>query len=327
MDTGSKLIEASRNGDFSTVKSLIDSGANVNAMDDDQLTALHHAVIGRNRDIVELLISKGADVNAKGQYGQTPFSLTVVAPFQRRTLPSQGEIDCCRAMAEMLIASGAEIDIHRLATSGDIKRIKELIEKGADVNSISDDGESLITSASWGGQWELVRFLGENGGNVNGMTGYRALGNAAYGGSLDTVKYLVEEGSCMETEGEEATPLQRASAQGHLEIIQYLVTNGANVNTKNKYGYTALMEAAKSGSLEIVKFLVEKGADVDAKDRYSATALIRAAGQGHLEVVSFLVKKGACVNQRTTHGQSALSEAAQFDHQKVVQFLKSTGAK
>jgi len=63
-------------GDIQQIKSLISSGADINAEDEHGYTPLHDAILRRHKDVVELLISKGADVNAKTVSGCTPLYYT-----------------------------------------------------------------------------------------------------------------------------------------------------------------------------------------------------------------------------------------------------------
>ncbi len=87
------------------------------------------------------------------------------------------------------------------------------------------------------------------------------------------------------------TALMEASAQGNLELITFLVNNGANVNIQSSDGVTALMVTALGGHLKIVKFLVNNGADVDQQNNDGWSALM-VATNGNLEIVQFLVNSG-----------------------------------
>ena len=100
----------------------------------------------------------------------------------------------------------------------------------------------------------------------------------------------------------------------NLDIIKYLVENGANIHTEKNY---LLKAAAENGYLEIVKFLVEKGANIHAGDDY---VLKSAAYNGHLEMVKYFVEKGANIH---AHNDEALKWAAEKGHLEVVKYLNS----
>jgi serine/threonine-protein phosphatase 6 regulatory ankyrin repeat subunit B len=77
-----------------------------------------------------------------------------------------------------------------------------------------------------------------------------------------------------------------------------LLAKGVDVNTKNKYGVTALMLAAESGHTEIVQLLLANGAAVNDKDIHSKTPLMCAEESGNTETVQALLAKGAEVNPK-----------------------------
>ena len=122
--------------------------------------------------------------------------------------------------------------------------------------------------------------------------------------------------------------LSRASAKGDLAAVKKFVADGANVNTADSSGRTALIEAAWAGHADVVKFLVEKTANVNATDNAGYSALMRACEEGHLPVVTYLINKGANVNIRgKVRGATPLMLAAERGHVKVLEALLARGAK
>ena len=69
------------------------------------------------------------------------------------------------------------------------------------------------------------------------------------------------------------TFLVEAAKGGHLEIVKYLLEKGGNINDKDDKCRTALIYASSGGCLEIIKYLIEKGADVNIKNNNGETAL------------------------------------------------------
>lgn len=85
-----------------------------------------------------------------------------------------------------------------------------------------------------------------------------------------------------------------AARHGDIAAVKAFLDKGTDVNTKTRYGSTALFYACDRGNVEMVKFLLERGADPNTKDTfYGATPMTWAADKGHVEVVRLLVEKGA----------------------------------
>ena len=89
------------------------------------------------------------------------------------------------------------------------------------------------------------------------------------------------------------TPLIEAAKKGDTEKVQALLAQGADVNAKDKGGFTALMDAAWEGHTDTVQALLAHGADVNAKDNNGDTALMMAKEKGHKEIVHILKEAGA----------------------------------
>jgi ankyrin repeat protein len=119
---------------------------------------------------------------------------------------------------------------------------------------------------------------------------------------------------------------------GHYEVVQILLSAGADLKMINNAGHTALVEAIIEGQEPISRLLISRGADVNARDLsgYSAgeTPLIVAAMKGKTEIAAMLIAKGAKVNMKTKDGQTALIYAARApeDRSAIAKLLIENGA-
>ena len=129
---------------------------------------------------------------------------------------------------------------------------------------------------------------------------------------LERVMLLVKEGADKDMFDDDGlTPLHRASFQGHFDILQYLVEQGATIDktTTPPGEWTPLASAAANGQLEVVRYLLEQGADRDKADCDGRTPLHDAAREGHLETAMLLMSYGADLNARSGNGELAIDIA------------------
>ena len=96
-----------------------------------------------------------------------------------------------------------------------------------------------------------------------------------------------------------------AAKAGDLLAVKQALDFGIDVNSKDRYGHTALIQACE-GTTEILKILLEYGADVNSRDCRGATALMYASEAGLIDNVKLLMDRGARVDLRDPHGQTAL---------------------
>src|SRR5215467_749658 len=122
------------------------------------------------------------------------------------------------------------------------------------------------------------------------------------------------------------TALLWAAYHDDVETAVVLKRAGADVNTVNRYGMTALAQACTNGSAAMVKLLLEAGADINTTLKGGETLLMLAARSGSEEAVRMLLSRGANANARERLGQTALMWAAAEGHTSVIRVLIDAGA-
>ena len=125
-----------------------------------------------------------------------------------------------------------------------------------------------------------------------------SLCKASKNGHIDIVRYLIDQGANMISPNGD-TALTSALKTGHLDIAKLLIGEGVDVNKHGRLRFTPLMLAAMNGNLDIAKILVENGAEVDMEvdSNNSDTAIVFAAKKGYLDIVWYLMDNHAKVDR------------------------------
>lgn len=146
--------------------------------------------------------------------------------------------------------------LHIAVARGELDKVKEELENGANINSLAGDGLSTL-------QWsianspEILEFLLKNGANPN----------------IESV--------------EGATPIMNAVQSNKMEHLKLLIANKADINKQDKRGFTALHRASEMGHIEIVKELLQNGAKKETEAE-GHTALSLATARNNKEIIEML---------------------------------------
>jgi len=350
-------------GDLAKVKSFIENDGNPNSQDGYGLTLLHAAAGSGQREIAELLISKGASVNA----GVVEDGLGT--PLHYATHAGSGEV------AELLISNGALIDaknkygakpLHLAAGEGYNSLVRLLLAKGSDVNAKDENGWTPLYYAASRGHKDVVLFLVENGSDIQAVSKrgttplYRAvqnghediakflidngasvtwadgmLYNAVSNGQRDLAELLIKKGADVNSEAWGDAPSlyavwsgRKADVRRYTDVLELLLAHGANPNAKDHWDWSLLHYTTLWGYADMTKLLLNKGANPNTTENDSGQMpLHMSAKQGHRAIVELLIDRGAGVNARDWDGSTALSLAKEKDHKEIVELLHKNGAK
>ncbi|XP_070582828.1 ankyrin repeat domain-containing protein 17 isoform X6 [Erythrolamprus reginae] len=130
-----------------------------------------------------------------------------------------------------------------------------------------------------------------------------------------------------QTESNHDTALTLACAGGHEELVQTLLERGANIEHRDKKGFTPLILAATAGHVGVVEILLDNGADIEAQsERTKDTPLSLACSGGRQEVVELLLARSANKEHRNVSDYTPLSLAASGGYVNIIKILLNAGA-
>jgi ankyrin repeat protein len=149
-------------------------------------------------------------------------------------------------------------------------------------------------------------------------------------GDLEAVTALIEDGAAVDTPieyGEHSmTPLMKASWDGELPIVQYLLSKHADVNARaTDTKETALMNAVTNGHIEIIKALLAAKADIKPRNAYDFNAFTSAVAAGNQEIAGLLLDAGAKVDDGAS-SLTPLAFAVSSGNTEMMRFLVAHGA-
>jgi ankyrin repeat protein len=198
-------------------------------------------------------------------------------------------------------AGGFDATTFAIFGNNPVNTIQYLVSQGNDVNKRTHDSRTYIFWAASRGNYEVVKFLVENGAKLD-LTDSHGYGPLSF---------------------------TAASGQTNTAIYDYLIESGADLNKeKDHHGNNALLVAAsRAKDLKLVDYFISKGLDINSTDD-SGNGIFHYASQGgNMDILKQLVARGVSTKRNETTGENAILFASKGreSSQELYTYLESLG--
>ncbi|XP_050394903.1 putative ankyrin repeat protein RF_0381 isoform X1 [Patella vulgata] len=343
---------------MSTFKDYHDQIGNKNVI----LEACRHGSVAKVRH----LIDQGTDVNSKDVHGRTCILLCSTSPIE----PIE-KIDFLRSNGGNIQDIDDENNgiLHLACDLGTLETVQYLVNIGLDINTKGYKSRSCIMACSQSKiqATDKIELLGQMGGNIldTDVKNDNLLHLACHSGSLDTVRYLINQGLDINTKGRYGRTCILLCSQSEtqaIEKIELLISKGGNIYDTDDDNHDMLHLACMLGTLETVRYMIDLGLDVNAKCKNFRTPILHcctsviqpiekikivsfkggniyeidgkkygilliACASGTLDTVRYLLDLGLDINTKGVKGNRCILLCSESKIQAIekIEFLRSKG--
>ncbi|KAJ3256837.1 hypothetical protein HK103_005081 [Boothiomyces macroporosus] len=278
------IFKYASRGDYSTSEALLKAGASLRIADYAGWTPLHEACLEGHANIVSLMLSFDADVDAPGDEGDTP--------------------------------------LHDAVGNGHYEVVEILLKHGASINIPNDKGQTCVEFAIEKAQEarddEVKLILFQESESKHGRS--KIVEADKIVNLLNEWKEMMAR--VVERDNSGQTLLHKASEEGNTEEVSKLLMYGADITAVDLSNWTPLHNAALNGHAEVVELLLKYGADVDPLGLNNETPLHDAVANGHDECVSILLSYGAETFRKNNDGKLPVDLVPDKNTEKIIDLLK-----
>ena len=314
----SPIADAAMHGDFDSVRILIQEGEEVNAAQGDGMTALHWAAENGDIEMLEMLISAGANSEAVTRLGRyTPLHLA------SKIGKDASVVSLLRlgSAVNPRTTTGAVTPLHFAASSGSQVAVKALLDYGADVDAKEQQwGQTPLMFAAAFNRTETIELLVAHGADIAraakvvdiakrqqedraDQVKWNSLRKTLVGSSTGSSEPRQSNSSASTASNTVPQPVQEVQLRAVDEIdpLSYADLVGTHG------GLTPLLLAVREGHFEAIRTLLDNGADINQTSAGDQTSsILLAAVNGHFDLVEQLLEWGADPNIASDAGGTPL---------------------
>lgn len=372
------LMSAAARGDYQLVHTLINSGAEVDVKNNQGESAVFLAVQYGHHSAVRVLLNAAAKLNIKNTIranesnsGFTPLMYAATHGLTRdpvdwpamvRLLLNGGADPNVTnthaesalvfaqnlkdsAIVSVLLQAGAKdtqafaglnVDdaLVKAARLGNLFMVEQVLDNGANPNYVDSNGITPLLAASYEGHLDIVTVLSKKQAEIDFVT----LGLRQFAMSKSHAPLSIRDLMAAASRGD--TALIAAGRRGHVEVVEHLLSKGAQIDLPNRHGELAVFVAAANGDNKLLNLLLNNQANPNATEFDNRSnqlslakstmgrdsVLMRAVQRGHMDTARILIDAGAEVNYRGFMGKTALYNAVENGRWNMVQMLLNAKA-
>ncbi|KAF5895516.1 serine/threonine-protein phosphatase 6 regulatory ankyrin repeat subunit B-like, partial [Clarias magur] len=320
-DTALHICCRRRHADMARV--LIEFNANLNCQNDEGQTPLHIAAWEDDQTMLKFFYHRAANPNIADTLDKFPLHIAA----------ERGHTTAVEVLTELFNSNILERTkdgstlLHIASRFGNLEMLQSLLKKGVPLHMADKSGAVCLHVAARFGHTTVVKVLLQKGLHVDATNkdGLTALHVAVENCKPKVVQILLGSGAQVQLRGGKALemPLHIAArVKDGEKVAEMLLKSGAEVNTEQENGETAMHIAARHGNLQTVRTLLEEGADLTWTSKAEETPLHVAVRHCHADIVELILeyltwerrREGAelCVGQANQKGETNLHLAAEI---------------
>ena len=189
-----------------------------------------------------------------------------------------------------------ETALHRACRRGVKQEVQSLLKDGADGMARNKENDTPIHIACRGGHQHIVQMLlkhiGPKNIEIKGKWEESLLHAASAGGSEEVVTYLLKQGVNVLVEMKDEygnAAIHYACRNNHVEVVKILLKH-YSIEEKGEFDMTLLHKACSGGAMDVINYLITQGADIKARDKLGNKCIHRACRYNHLVVVKKILE-------------------------------------